>query len=462
MKKIFIALMVFAAIATCANAQTTYNMNVRLNDGTVVSYPADNVIEVTFTEGQPEEVINLLDPTVTPDATFRGWIKTNLANGEEVYTNVQAAAYTGGITILPNVRDVTGIEYFVNAESVTSSNNFYVATLDLSSMTNLKHLQLKTLNKLTSLILNENAPLETFDLGFTINTGFDYTQYASTLKTINLTKWGISEFNISQFPVIENLNLGQNSLTSVDYSNITTLKSLEVITNQLQSVNVDNCVNLEVLNIGNNANLSTLSMQNCNKIKNLMIWDCNLNSVDVSGLSETLEILNAQNNNFTEIDLVGFSKLERVQVYGNQLTSLDLTGCSSVKWLRVEGMTTLKTLNIVDCAALDELQCYETGLTSLDLSHNNNLTQGNITFNPDLTSIELGACPNLIYISISYNKLKRADISQLAHDNYQYIDCSANEPDMQIKVWSDFDMENPPENVVKDETATFVYEFTED
>lgn len=460
MKKIFIALMAIAGITTCINAQTVYNMNVRLNDGTVVTYPADNVVEVTFTEGQPEEVINLLDPAVTPDATFRSWIKTNLANGEDVYTNLQALAYTGAIRLFPGVKDATGIEYFVNADSVVSTNNYYFTSLDLRSLKNLKYLRLYTCTKLTSLKLDENAPLEALDLGFTLNTGFDYTQYANTLKAINLTKWGITEFNVRQFPVIEEINLGQNNLTSIDCSNISTLKSLEVITNQLQSVNVDNCVNLEVLNIGNNLNINSFSMQNCNKIRNLMVWDCYLNSIDVSGLSETLEILNAQNNNFTEIDLRGFSKLERIQLQGNQIVNLDLAGCTSVKWLRVEGMSTLQSLNVVDCEPLDELQCYETGLTSLDLSHNNKLTQGNITFNPELETIELGAYPDLIYMSISYNKLKRADISQFPHESY--IDCSCNEPDMQIRVWSDFDMENPPENVVKDETATFVYDFTED
>ena len=43
MKKIFLALMAVAGLATCAQAQTTYNMNVRLNDGTVVTYAADDV-----------------------------------------------------------------------------------------------------------------------------------------------------------------------------------------------------------------------------------------------------------------------------------------------------------------------------------------------------------------------------------------------------------------------------------
>ena len=37
-----------------------------------------------------------------------------------------------------------------------------------------------------------------------------------------------------------------------------------------------------------------------------------------------------------------------------------------------------------------------------------------------------------------------------------------NENLRQIKVWSDFDLNNPPTNVFKDDTAEFVYEFTED
>ena len=37
-----------------------------------------------------------------------------------------------------------------------------------------------------------------------------------------------------------------------------------------------------------------------------------------------------------------------------------------------------------------------------------------------------------------------------------------NENLRQIKVWSDFDLNNPPTNVFKDDTASYVYEFTEE
>lgn len=97
MKKIFLALMAVAGLATCAQAQTTYNMNVRLNDGTVVTYAADDVAEVTFDEA--EQPYNILTEEFIPDAVLRDYIKTNIANGEDVYTNIQAAAYNGVINI---------------------------------------------------------------------------------------------------------------------------------------------------------------------------------------------------------------------------------------------------------------------------------------------------------------------------------------------------------------------------
>ena len=80
---------------------------------------------------------------------------------------------------------------------------------------------------------------------------------------------------------------------------------------------------------------------------------------------------------------------------------------------------------------------------------------------PNVTELNVGNMTAVEWFSVYVTGLTRIDISNVNH-NAKGIYLYYNENLRQIKVWSDFDLNNPPSNVFKDDTAEFVYEFTEE
>lgn len=79
--------------------------------------------------------------------------------------------------------------------------------------------------------------------------------------------------------------------------------------------------------------------------------------------------------------------------------------------------------------------------------------------NPDMTKLDLKNLPSLEYLTCyDLAKLERIDISTINPQAQFYLTLCPNLKE--IKAWPDFDMKNPPANIIKDATAKFVYEFS--
>lgn len=246
MKKIFLVLMAIAGLATCAWAQTTYNMNVRLNDGTVVTYAADDVAEVTFEEA--EQPFNILTEEFIPDAVLRDYIKTNIANGEDVYTNVQAAAYNGVININQlRVFDFKGLEFFTNLQELYCSG-LNIQAIDISALKNLRVFDASSCQFLTSLTTGEMEKMEDFNISRCPKlTGYDLNQLPSSLKSLKVISLKYASIPFDLFPNLETLEADMNLLTELDLQGNTTIKRISLSGNALTSVNLNGCENLEYL-----------------------------------------------------------------------------------------------------------------------------------------------------------------------------------------------------------------------
>ena len=166
-----------------------------------------------------------------------------------------------------------------------------------------------------------------------------------------------------------------------------------------------------------------------------------MTSLDVSQCTE-LTYLECQSNNLTQaMDFSNNTKLTDLRIESNQVPSVNLKNCNQ-----------LQTLNCYDNEALTSL------ILPDDQSH---MTLLNAFSIPNVTELNVGNMTAVEWFSVYVTGLTRIDISNVNH-NAKGIYLYYNENLRQIKVWSDFDLNNPPTNVFKDDTAEFVYEFTED
>ncbi len=462
MKKIFLALMAVAGLATCAQAQTTYNMNVRLNDGTVVTYAADDVAEVTFDEA--ERPYNILTEEFIPDAVLRDYIKTNIANGEDVYTNIQAAAYNGAININQlRVFDFKGLEFFTNLQELYCSG-INIQTIDISALKNLRVFDASSCQFLTSLTTGEMEKMEDFNISRCSKlTGYDLNQLPSSLKSLKVISLKYEDIPLSKFTQLETLMADMNKLSTLDLHGYTTLKEVSLSGNTLTSVNLSGCENLKGLILSYNTNLASLDITGCNSIERLYVQNTKLTDIDFTPIAATLKELNVSYNGLTSLDVSQCNELTYLECQNNNLTqAMDFSNNTKLTDLRIES-NQVPSVNLKNCNQLQTLNCYDNeALTSLilpdDQSH---MTLLNAFSIPNVTELNVGNMTAVEWFSVYVTGLTRIDISNVNH-NAKGIYLYYNENLRQIKVWSDFDLNNPPTNVFKDDTAEFVYEFTED
>lgn len=462
MKKIFLVLMAIAGLATCAWAQTTYNMNVRLNDGTVVTYAADDVAEVTFEEA--EQPFNILTEEFIPDAVLRDYIKTNIANGEDVYTNVQAAAYNGVININQlRVFDFKGLEFFTNLQELYCSG-LNIQAIDISALKNLRVFDASSCQFLTSLTTGEMEKMEDFNISRCPKlTGYDLNQLPSSLKSLKVISLKYASIPFDLFPNLETLEADMNLLTELDLQGNTSIKRISLSGNALTSVNLNGCENLEYLVLSYNTNLASLDITGCNSIERLYVQNTKLTDLDLAPIASTLHELNVSSNGMTSLDVSQCTELTYLECQSNNLTqAMDFSNNTKLTDLRIES-NQVPSVNLKNCNQLQTLNCYSNeALTSLilpdDQSH---ITLLNAFSIPNVTELNIGNMTAVEWFSVYVTGLTRIDISNV-NQNAKGIYLYYNDNLRQIKVWSDFDMNNPPANVFKDDTAEFVYEFTEE
>lgn len=368
---------------------------------------------------EPEEEFNILTEEYVPDPAFREWIKQNIASGSDAFTNLQAKAYDGGMMIgNTEIEDLTGIEYFTSIESFGISQSPGIASVDLRKCKELKSVNVLYATSLIDLKIEGLEKIESLQLGMSSLIGFDINALKSTLsgtlKSLNLAKLQYTELDLKEFTLLEDLDVSLNQLTTLDLNGLTSLRSLTCSNQNLTELNVAGCSSLESL-VASYCSLKSLDLSANPNISILYLQDNTLlGNLDLSPLKATLTELSVGNTGRTSLDLSGFSELTSLECWGNNLEgqTLDLSGSPKLTWLRTEN-TGIVGLDLYGCTELTEMYCYDNNLERLDVSANRKLS---------------------------------------------YVCCN-NNPMTEIKVWPEFDINNPPVNFIKDEKAQFVYEF---
>lgn len=466
MKQIFLALI--AALMVISAAAQTYNMEVSLKNGTKVTLAADSVVDVRFVESgeqPPAEEFNILSEEYIPDEALRDYIKQNIAQGADTYTNVQAWYYTGDIDLSDlKVFNISGLEYFTHLHGLNLTGS-KLQTIDVTALTGLRELNVTNARYLTNLNITGLNYLESLEISGTKLYGFDLSILPPTIRVLNIQSLQYDSFDATLFPNLEILNICMNSIKSIDLSVCPNLKEFIASSNKLENINIGGCSKLKNLTVTYNKALKSLDIASCTVLENLYITATALSEIDLTPCKYTLKELCAANIKGINIKaLEKCTNLIYLECQGTGMSgTIDFSFAPQLKVIRCEE-NNLTSVSVKNCNVLRDFHCYsmETLTTITMPADQSHLELINLFSIPNVTKITLGDLRSIKYLNIYYVNVKRLDLSQINRAALSvFIGYDNNLTE--IKVWEGFDPSNPaPIYVEGAPNAVFVTEFSED
>ncbi|MDR0893400.1 MAG: Ig-like domain-containing protein [Mediterranea sp.] len=395
----------------------------------------------------------LSDEVVAPDEHFKAFLLKNYDLDKDGKVSLEEAAQVDNkMTIdIPEVKDLTGLEYFGNLMNLECTLPQEITALDLSSNT--------SLNILT---LNDAPGISALDLSANVNLT-DVTIYGSRLKTLDLT----------HCIYITLLSFGNNAnLTEVWMPDVNTVYRLRSYVNEdgAELKLKDNTPNDELVPIPDilfrnrlriNFDKDNDGLLTKEEAKLVTAVDCNnyvfpdyvkITSAEGIEYFENLESLDISWNKLSKLDVSKNPKLTTLTCRGNnadlvlvfknveqkkQMTSLDMDATTKIEYVEAipdeevvpiedanflaflirnfdtdgdeklskteakaveeifypgaaKGVTPLTSLRGIEYfTGLKVLRCAANALTSLDLSNNLELTKLVCTNNKQLSSLDI-------------------------------------------------------------------------
>jgi Leucine-rich repeat (LRR) protein len=382
------------------------------------------------------EKATLVTHVYIPDANFKAYLVGNTAINTNLDTEIQfgeASAFTGTISVNNlSIADLTGIEAFINLNSLGCYNNS-LTTLNVSANTKLTQLNCYN-NLLTSLNVSGDTILTNLNCSNNSITTLNLSTNKS-LITLNCYYNLITALDLSASPLLTTLFCNNNRITTLDVSASTDLDYLNCSNNLLTGLNVTANTNLTALECSDNSitamNLSAntkLNLLNCpsNSLTALdvsadtlltTIW-CSYNSITGLDVSDNplLTYLYCDNNLLTTLDVSANTKLTDLYCWHNSITSLDISANNSLKYVECND-NLLTALDVSENTDLKILKCSNNSITVLDLSSNTNLTSFNCYKN-SLTTLDVrnGNNTNIT----SRNGLSNPDLMCVSVDDVTY------------------------------------------
>jgi Leucine-rich repeat (LRR) protein len=231
-------------------------------------------------------------------------IDTN-GDGEIQVSEAQAIKYLK--IDYSNITNSTGIEAFINLESLMCNNN-QISSLNVSGFVNLKFLDCKS-NQMNSLAISG----------------------CTNMKQLVCSPNQLTSLDVSGLEFLEYLSCSSNQLVNLSVTGCTSLNTLYCHFNQLTSLNVSGFSNLNKLNCSNNQ-INSLVVLGCTNLKNLNCTVNQLTNLNVSNCINLLEFT-CVNNQLTSLDVSNCSNLNYLYCSNNQLlTSLFVKNNKSLPW----------------------------------------------------------------------------------------------------------------------------------
>ncbi len=198
-------------------------------------------------------------------------------NGDSLISYAEAEAKTTLQVSGRGISDMTGIEAFINLDSLLCGNNS-LTNLEVSNCEVLSYLDCRA-NQITNLNIAGCKILKY------LRCGSDYFYSGNHLASLD----------VSNNTILEGLYCAGNQLTNLDITNLVSLKKLRCADNQLSNLNTSNNPEMDWLSSGNNL-LTSLDLSSNHLLEQLYLSDNLLTTLDISS-NTALEVLDIQNMN---------------------------------------------------------------------------------------------------------------------------------------------------------------------
>lgn len=354
----------------CLISQLFYSQNITIPNGNFKSALVNSICVDTNGDGT-------LDDDV--DTNNDGEIQVSEA---EAVNNLNVSS--------KSISSLTGIEYFVNIQSLNISSNS-ISSMDISSLTELESIDCSH-NALTDINISNLTKLKSLILGrnwFTsLNINSNSVEYLNSTSSPYLTN-----LDVSLMPNLKNLRCNFNKLTSLDVSSLNYLEVLQCSNNELTSLIIGNLPFLKEIAMTSNE-LTSIPLENLPNLESLWCDFNNLETLDVSKLN-SLTTLHCSGNELTS--LIPSPSIKELMCYNNNLTSLDLSNVEEI----------------------EILNCHSNNLKSLFLKNGGDDTTSN---NGDFT-IQFSGNPSLEYICADDFEISTI---QYLLDLFGYTNCEVN------------------------------------
>jgi len=281
--------------------------------------------------------------------------------------------------------DYTGINAFVNLDSLTIINNDNLEYLEISSLTNLVYLncsinEIDTLllddlpalehlncerNSIRNIDLNSLNNLEFIDCAFNGLSELDFSANGS-LQWLECSFNNLTELDLSPLPILEFLNCNLNDIATLEVSDKSMLHSINCEQNEMTELTLLNLPGLKSLNCRIN-DLVTLDVS---ELDSLVSLNCFNNDIVVLDVAETFDLtfLNCDKNEIEVLDVADLVKLERLECEVNRFSILDVSRLTELRVLDCSN-NSFERLDITNLTQLTELDCGSTPLRTLNLSN---------------------------------------------------------------------------------------------
>ena len=301
----------------------------------------------TETENTALETANAVDVPLDaahfPDENFRAKLTENDTDKDGILSAEECAAVENLYLNSKSIKDLTGIEYFTNLESLSCVEN-QLTSLDVSKNTALTHLDCSE-NKLAALDISKNT----------------------ALKVLTCYKNQLTALDVSKNTALTSLWCNDNVLTTLDVSTQSLLDNLRCDNNKLTVLDLSKNAVLASLMCNNNA-LTTLDVSKQSTLRELICTGNQLTSLDVSK-NTALESFNCAKNQLATLDVSKNAALRIFYCHSNQLTALDVSKNINLTELGC-GSNQLTTLDVSKNTGLESLYCDGNRLAVLDLTSN--------------------------------------------------------------------------------------------
>lgn len=342
------------------------------------------------------------------------------------------------------IKDATGIEAFINLQTLNFSGN------------PITELNIRSLDKLISLNAS-NCALENI-----------YFATDNTLENITAPHNNFPSFNFSKLNSLKTIDLGNNpfyyisiapndasELISLKLDSTTFLSDVYIGGNTILDELIITYSNLSNLDIINNSELSNIDLSNNSKLAEVCVWafpfpptgtttnttnspnlvfspclnevyipDNNfrqaliVNGADVNNdgfitYNEALTLTDIQVSYRNIIDLTGLQAFKNVTTFaaeGNQITSFAIDSIPLLENLQLRG-NDITTVDLAKYPALTQIDLGLNNLTNLDASTNKVLTSIKANDN-DITALAFDSTLVLTELDLSRNSLTTIDLSK--------------------------------------------------